>query len=108
MIIGQDNSNVPNVIKLFADAFAKSSIEVNSVVGQRMVLILRHVQVSDDRRVSSRISLSSLQTIPAIFQTCMNILTEEERQALANALNSTPAASQPASNTHLINHHASV
>ncbi len=44
--IGQDNSNVPNVIKLFADAFAKSSIEVNSVVGQRMVLILRHVQVS--------------------------------------------------------------
>jgi hypothetical protein len=46
VIIGQDNSNVPNVIKLFADAFAKSSIEVNSVVGQRMVLILRHVQVS--------------------------------------------------------------
>ncbi len=46
MIIGQDNSNVPNVIKLFANAFAQSSIEVNSVVGQRMVLILRHVQVS--------------------------------------------------------------
>jgi hypothetical protein len=45
VIIGQDNSNVPNVMKLFADAFAKSSIEVNSVVGQRMVLILRHVQV---------------------------------------------------------------
>ncbi len=46
MIIGQENANIPNVIKLFADAFAKSSIEVNSVVGQRMVLILRHVQVS--------------------------------------------------------------
>lgn len=46
MIIGQDNSNVPNVIKLFADAFAKSSIEASSVVGQRMILILRHVQVS--------------------------------------------------------------
>ncbi len=45
MIIGQDNSNIPNVIKLFAAAFAKSSIEVTSVVGQRMVLILRHVQV---------------------------------------------------------------
>ena len=45
MIIGQDNSNVPNVIKLFADAFAQSAIEVNSVVGQRMVLILKHVQV---------------------------------------------------------------
>jgi hypothetical protein len=45
VIIGQDNSNVPNVIKLFADAFEKSSIEVNSVVGQRMVLILKHVQV---------------------------------------------------------------
>ena len=46
VIVDQDNANVPNVIKLFADAFAKSSIEVNSVVGQRMVLILRHVQVS--------------------------------------------------------------
>jgi hypothetical protein len=46
VIIGQDNSNIPNVIKLFADAFAKSSIEINSLVGQRMVLILRHVQVS--------------------------------------------------------------
>jgi hypothetical protein len=46
VIIGQENANIPNVIKLFADAFAKSSIEVNSVVGQRMVLILRHVQVS--------------------------------------------------------------
>ncbi|CAF4965661.1 unnamed protein product, partial [Rotaria magnacalcarata] len=39
-------ANVPNVIKLFADSFAKSSIEVDSVVGQRMILILRHVQVS--------------------------------------------------------------
>ncbi len=46
MIIGQDNTNVPNVIKLFADAFAKSSIEVNSVVGQRMILIIKHVQVN--------------------------------------------------------------
>jgi hypothetical protein len=45
VIIGQDNTNVPNVIKLFADAFAKSSIEVNSVVGQRMILIIKHVQV---------------------------------------------------------------
>jgi hypothetical protein len=46
VIIGQDNTNVPNVIKLFADAFAKSSIEVNSVVGQRMILIIKHVQVN--------------------------------------------------------------
>jgi len=37
------------VIKLFADAFAKSSIEVNSLVGQRMVLILKHVQVNSNK-----------------------------------------------------------
>jgi hypothetical protein len=49
MIIGPENSNIPNVIKLFADAFVKSSIEVNSLVGQRMVLILRHVQVRSHR-----------------------------------------------------------
>jgi len=75
VIIGQDNANIPNVIKLFADAFTRSSIEVNSLVGQRMVLILRHVQ-----------------TNPAIFQTCMTTLTNEERHSLANALNSTASA----------------
>ncbi|CAF1129300.1 unnamed protein product [Rotaria sordida] len=94
VIIGQDNANVPNVIKLFANAFAKSSIEVNSVVGQRMILILRHVQ-----------------TIPSIFQTCMNVLTNEERQALANALTtpvSTTTSPQGGSTSHFMNHHASV
>ncbi|CAF3171888.1 unnamed protein product [Rotaria socialis] len=93
VIIGQDNANVPNVIKLFADAFAKSSIEVDSVVGQRMILILRHVQ-----------------TIPTIFQTCMNVLTNEERQALANALNAkiSPQNHQIGSSNHIMNHHASV
>ncbi|CAF1188329.1 unnamed protein product [Rotaria sp. Silwood1] len=93
VIIGQDNANVPNVIKLFADAFAKSAIEVNSVVGQRMILILRHVQ-----------------TIPSIFQTCMNVLTNEERQALANALNTPVSTTSPqaGSTSHFMNHHASV
>jgi hypothetical protein len=41
----------------------------------------------------------------------MNILTNEERQALANALNSsvsTPISSQEGSTNHFINHHASV
>ncbi|CAF4919765.1 unnamed protein product, partial [Rotaria magnacalcarata] len=73
--------------------FAKSSIEVDSVVGQRMILILRHVQ-----------------TIPTIFQTCMNVLTNEERQALANALNAktSPQNHQIGSSNHIMNHHASV
>ncbi|CAF1577752.1 unnamed protein product [Rotaria magnacalcarata] len=90
VIIGQDNANVPNVIKLFTDAFAKSSIEVDSVVGQRMILILRHVQ-----------------TIPTIFQTCMNVLTNEERQALENALNAktSPQNYQTGSSNHIMNHH---
>ncbi|CAF3083989.1 unnamed protein product, partial [Rotaria sp. Silwood2] len=44
VIIEQNNFIVPNVIKLFANAFVKSSIEVNSVVDQRMVIILRHIQ----------------------------------------------------------------
>ncbi|CAM4861163.1 unnamed protein product [Rotaria socialis] len=93
VIIGQDNANVPNVIKLFADTFAKSSIEVDSVVGQRMIPILRHVQ-----------------TIATIFQTCMNVLTNEERQALANALNAktSPQNYQTGSSNHIMNHHASV
>ncbi|CAM4933712.1 unnamed protein product [Rotaria socialis] len=71
VIVGQDQSNIPTIIKLFCGAFSKSSIEINSLVGQRMILILKHVQ-----------------TIPSIFQTCINVLTNEERQALTNALNS--------------------
>jgi hypothetical protein len=41
----------------------------------------------------------------------MNILTNDERQALANALNSsvsTPTSSQDGSTNHFMNHHASV
>lgn len=44
-IIGQDDANIPNVIKLFADAFAKLSIEMNSDIGQRMILLLKNIQV---------------------------------------------------------------
>ncbi|CAF3778897.1 unnamed protein product [Rotaria socialis] len=71
VIVGQDQSNIPTIIKLFCGAFSKPSIEINSLVGQRMILILKHVQ-----------------TILSIFQTCINVLTNEERQALTNALNS--------------------
>ncbi|CAF4194751.1 unnamed protein product [Rotaria magnacalcarata] len=93
VIIEQNNFIVPNVIKLFANAFVKSSIEVNSVVDQRMVIILRHVQ-----------------TIPSIFQACMNALTIEKRQSLGNALNSTisPQNHQVRFPNHMMNHHASV
>jgi len=86
IVIGQDNAHVPSMIKIFADAFVKSSIEPNSPVGQRMSNIVRHVQ-----------------TIPSMFQTCMTILTEEERQSLANALNSTVSSPH-----HVVNHHANV
>ncbi len=50
------------------------------------------------------------QTIPSIFQTCMNALTNEERQSLADALNSTtsPQNHQVGSTNHIMNHHASV
>lgn len=116
VVIGQDNSNVPNVIKLFADAFARSSIEADSPVGQRMILILKHVQVKSLfvfplEFIQLMCCFFLAQTNPAIFQTCMNILTNDERQALATAMNTTPTAavaSQEGSTNHFMNHHASV
>lgn len=45
VVIGQDNTNVPNLVKLFGDAFARSSIEASCPVGQRMIHILRHISV---------------------------------------------------------------
>jgi hypothetical protein len=56
-------------------------------------------------------NISKLQAIPTIFQSCMNALTNEERQSLANALNSTPTHPQNhqiGSTNHMMNHHASV
>lgn len=55
LVIGQDNANVPNIVKLFADAFVKSAIEADSQVGQRMILITRHVQVRSEDFVFSLI-----------------------------------------------------
>ncbi|CAF3471379.1 unnamed protein product [Rotaria sp. Silwood1] len=64
IIIGQNNSNICNVINLFTDAFAKSSIEVNSVIGQRMMLILQQIQTAN-----INLPLTSTSLLQNIFST---------------------------------------
>ncbi|CAF3732804.1 unnamed protein product [Rotaria sordida] len=58
MIIGQGNSKVSNLIKLLADALGKLSVEINSVVGQRMIFILQHLQDINMHLPSTSNSLS--------------------------------------------------
>ncbi|CAF1524771.1 unnamed protein product, partial [Rotaria sp. Silwood1] len=57
IIIGQNNSHIRNVIKLFADTFAESLIEVNSVIGQRMMLTLQQIQTANINLPSTSTSL---------------------------------------------------
>ncbi|CAF5086314.1 unnamed protein product, partial [Rotaria sp. Silwood1] len=60
----QNNSNLCNVINVFTDAFAKSSIEVNSVIGQRMMLILQQIQTAN-----INLPLTSTSLLQNIFST---------------------------------------
>ena len=46
MILGQNNSNIPRIIAIFAEAFSVEALPATNEVHKRMVNITRQVQVS--------------------------------------------------------------
>ena len=46
MILGQNNSNIPRIIAIFAEAFSVEALPTTNEVHKRMVNITRQVQVS--------------------------------------------------------------
>jgi hypothetical protein len=44
-LLGQDNANVPRIVAVMAEAFARDALNPTSEVTQRMVCLLRHIQM---------------------------------------------------------------
>ena len=46
MVLGANNANLPRIVAIMAEVFSRQAIEADSEVGQRMVTLLKHIQVS--------------------------------------------------------------
>lgn len=44
-LLGQDNANVPRIVAVMAEAFAREALNPKEEVSQRMVNLLRHIQM---------------------------------------------------------------
>jgi importin-5 len=66
-LLGQENANVPRIIAVMAEAFSRDALEASSEVAQRMVRLLRLVQMQADGKM---------------FEACVAQLGAEQQQAL--------------------------
>jgi hypothetical protein len=81
-ILGNQNSNIPKIIAIFAEAFSCDALPPSNEVYGRMVNITKQVQGNGQ-----------------VFEACVNGLTATQKQALSNALSgTTPGVAQPSPN----------
>jgi len=45
LVLGQNNSNIPSLIRIIAEAFLRDAIDRTHTVAQRMIMIVRGIQV---------------------------------------------------------------
>lgn len=45
MVLGANNSNIPSLIRIIAEAFLKDAIDKSHGVAHRMIMIVRQIQV---------------------------------------------------------------
>jgi len=69
LILGNQNSNIPRIIEIFAEAFSVEALPPSHEVYGRMVNITRQVQGNGQ-----------------VFEACVNGLTATQKQALSNVL----------------------
>merc|ERR1719414_2172099 len=75
MILGQNNSNIPRIIAIFAEAFSVEALPATNEVHKRMVNITRQVQGNAQ-----------------VFDACVNTLTPTQQQGLQTALAAAPTS----------------
>jgi len=46
MVLGVNNSNLPNLIQIMTDVFVKNAIKIEHIVARRMITIIREIQVA--------------------------------------------------------------
>ncbi|CAH1781938.1 unnamed protein product [Owenia fusiformis] len=73
IVVGWINSNVPTLIKIIAEVFAKGALGADDEVGKRLVKLVRQIQQNEE-----------------VFQVCINSLTEEQKVALSEVMTACP------------------
>jgi len=53
-VLGQNNSNIPSLIRIIAEAFLRDAIDRSHAVAQRMIMIVRGIQVIKEFYVKLR------------------------------------------------------
>ncbi|EAT37896.1 AAEL010159-PA [Aedes aegypti] len=67
-VLGENNSNLPRIVSIFAEAFYREAMSVGHPESTRMLAIVKQIESSPD-----------------IFQACINQLTVEQKAALEEA-----------------------
>lgn len=68
VILGANNTNLPRIVTVIAEAFYRDVIGATIDVGRRMVEIVKQIEQNPD-----------------VFQVCLGILTEDQKHALEEA-----------------------
>lgn len=45
LLLGNDNCNLPHIVKILSEAFYKEAIDPSSDVGKRVITLIRDIQV---------------------------------------------------------------
>ncbi|KAJ8031234.1 Importin-5 [Holothuria leucospilota] len=69
VILGPNNSNLPRVVAVFAETFAKEGLKDDEEVFRRCTMIIRQIQSNSE-----------------VWSNCLGLLTPQQQQALAAAL----------------------
>lgn len=75
MILGENNSNLPRIVCIIAEAFSRDVIQPIHDVGRRMLEIVKQIETSPD-----------------VFQACLSTLSPEQKNALEEAYRELAAA----------------
>lgn len=75
IILGANNSNLPRIVCIIAEAFYRDVVEPNHEVGRRMLEIVKQIETSPD-----------------VFQACLSTLSADQKNALEDAYRELAAA----------------
>lgn len=71
LIVGPQNSNIPRLIAVLAEIYAKEALPVSHPVSQRAVAILKQIQVSAITLLSLPICVNHKYNSPEAFSSCV-------------------------------------
>lgn len=75
IVLGANNSNLPRIVAIIAEALYRDMIEPTHEVGRRMLEIVKQIELSPD-----------------VFQACLSSLSADQKSALEEAYRELAAA----------------